>query len=115
MSSGVHNKLIARQQGLCDVFAALEDPTRLFLVAKLCDAQSHSISRLAEEAVLTRQAVTKHLRVLENAGIVHCVHIGRESRFALDPEPIDDLRTYLHNISEQWDHALVRLKKFVED
>jgi DNA-binding transcriptional ArsR family regulator len=65
--------------------------------------------------MLTRQAVTRHLRVLENAGIVHSVRMGRESRFAFDPEPIDELRAYLDGVSKQWDHALARLKKFVED
>jgi DNA-binding transcriptional ArsR family regulator len=65
--------------------------------------------------MLTRQAVTRHLRVLENAGIVHSVRMGRESRFAFDPEPIDELRVYLDSVSEQWDHSLARLKKFVED
>jgi len=105
----------AKQHAYANVFAALGDPTRLSLIAKLCDGQSHSISRLAEGTVLTRQAVTKHLRVLENAGIVHSVQRGRESRFALDPGPIDDLRAYLDEVSGQWDHALARLKKFAED
>lgn len=92
---------LARQHAYANVFAALGDPTRLSLVAKLCDGQSHSISRLAEGTALTRQAVTKHLRVLENAGIVHSVQRGRENRFTLDPGPIDDLRAYLDEVSGQ--------------
>lgn len=115
MSTGVHNRPNVRQQAHASVFAALGDPTRLSLVSKLCMGELRSISQLTEGTVLTRQAVTKHLRVLENAGIVHSVRTGRESKFAFNPEPIDDLRAYLDGVSEQWDHALARLKKFVED
>jgi DNA-binding transcriptional ArsR family regulator len=115
MSIRAHDTLLTAQQAHAPVFAALGDPTRLSLVAKLCKGEPRSIAQLTEGTVLTRQAVTRHLRVLENAGIVHSVRAGRESRFALDPEPIDDLRAYLDGVSEQWDHALARLKKFVED
>jgi DNA-binding transcriptional ArsR family regulator len=97
------------------VFAALGDATRLSLVAKLCSGQPRSISQLTERSRLTRQAITKHLRVLEDAGIVHSVRTGRESRFEFDPEPIDGIREYLDFVSEQWDQALSRLKSFVED
>jgi DNA-binding transcriptional ArsR family regulator len=115
MSTGVHNRPNIRQQAYALVFAALGDPTRLSLVAKLCNGESRSIAQLTEGTVLTRQAVTRHLRVLENAGIVRSARAGRESRFALDPEAIDNLRAYLDGVSEQWDLALARLKKFVED
>jgi DNA-binding transcriptional ArsR family regulator len=97
------------------VFAALGDETRLSLVAKLCDRQRYSISQLTRDSKLTRQAVTKHLQVLENAGIVHSVRAGRESRFELDPKPIEGIRDYLDFVSEQWDQALSRLRLFVED
>ncbi len=63
---------------------------------------------------MTRQAVTKHLRVLEGAGIVHSVRTGRESLFAFDPRAIERIREYLDDVSEQWDRALSRLKAFVE-
>jgi DNA-binding transcriptional ArsR family regulator len=69
---------------------------------------------LTEGSRLTRQAVTKHLRVLESAGIVRCAHAGRESRFKFDPKPIDGLKEYLEMVSEQWDQALSRLKSLVE-
>jgi DNA-binding transcriptional ArsR family regulator len=96
------------------VFAALRDETRLSLVAKLCLGQPRSISQLTEGSKLTRQAITKHLRVLERAEIVHSVHTGRESLFGFDPEPIDEVKKYLDRVSEQWDQALCRLKSFVE-
>ena len=96
------------------VFAALGDRTRLSIVVKLSSGQPRSITQLAESSELTRQAVTKHLRVLEGAGIVHSEKLGRESLFELDPAPIDELRKYLDRVSEQWDQALSRLKSFVE-
>ncbi len=97
------------------VFAALGDGTRLALVAKLCRGRRRSISQLTEGSRITRQAVTKHLRVLEQAGIVHSVHSGRQSLFELDQEPIVEARDYLRFVSEQWDEALGRLKSFVEN
>lgn len=96
------------------LFAALGDRTRLLLVTKLSRGHPYSISKLTEGSKLTRQAITKHLRVLENAGIVIGIRAGRENRFELDPQPIDELRKYLDLVSEQWEQALVRLKAFVE-
>ena len=97
------------------VFAALGDETRLSVLVKLTNGKPQSISRLTAGTRLTRQAVTKHLRVLEGAGVVRCLRIGRESRFELETEPIDDVRRYLEDVSRQWDSALARLKSLVEE
>jgi DNA-binding transcriptional ArsR family regulator len=97
------------------VFAALGDATRLSLVAKLCRGQPRSISQLTQDSKLTRQAITKHLRVLESVGIVHSVQAGRESRFEFNPAPIEKMKEYLDFVSHQWDAALLRLKSYVED
>jgi DNA-binding transcriptional ArsR family regulator len=97
------------------VFAALGDETRLSVLARLANGRAQSISRLTAGTNLTRQAVTKHLRVLEGAGVVRCVRVGRESQFALEPKPIDDVRDHLDRVSKQWDDALERLKSLVED
>jgi DNA-binding transcriptional ArsR family regulator len=105
----------AKRQDPAVVFAALGDETRLALVARLCDGRPASISQLTEGSRLTRQAITKHLRVLERARIVHGVRAGRESLFELDPKPIAELKEYLDLVSEQWDQALGRLRSFVED
>ncbi len=96
------------------VFAALGDRTRLSLVAKLSGGEPCSISQLTEGSRLTRQAITKHLRVLERVEIVRSIRAGRESLFELHPEPIEELRNYLELISKHWDRALSRLKAFVE-
>jgi DNA-binding transcriptional ArsR family regulator len=97
------------------VFAALGDETRLGLLAKLTTGEAQSIARLTEGTRLTRQAVTKHLRVLESVGVVHSVKAGRESHFALDPRPIVSAQAYLEHVSRQWDQALGRLKALVEE
>ena len=96
------------------IFAALGDETRLGLVARLCERAPCSISQLAADSPITRQAITKHLRVLENVGLVRAEAIGRECVFELDAEPLERARDYLALVSQQWDDALVRLKAFVE-
>ncbi|ODA68165.1 HTH-type transcriptional regulator [Methyloligella halotolerans] len=96
------------------LFAALGDETRLDLLAKLTGGVPRSISALTEGTDLTRQAVTKHLKVLEDAGMVHSARVGRESRYALEPKAIDDLKAYLDLVSAHWDDALSRLKTMVE-
>ena len=96
------------------LFAALGDATRLKLVSRLSDGQSRSIAQLTGGLKLTRQGVTKHLRVLEQAGIVRSSRVGRESRFTYDPRYVKRVQSYLDKVSEQWDDALLRLKSFVE-
>jgi DNA-binding transcriptional ArsR family regulator len=114
MSHTSHSRVAAKRRTHALVFAALGDATRLSLVAKLCGRQPYSISQLTQDSKLTRQAITKHLRVLESAGIVHSVRKGRESRFEFDPQLIEGIQQYLDFVSEQWDQALSRLKYFVE-
>jgi DNA-binding transcriptional ArsR family regulator len=104
----------AKRRAQADLFAALGDETRLGLVAALAGGEARSISHLARGTRLTRQAVTKHLRVLEAAGMVRSVRSGRQSLFEFDPAPVSELREYLGRLSEQWDQALVRLKTLVE-
>jgi len=96
------------------VFAALGDETRLSLVAKLSGGEPRSIAQLTEGSKLTRQAITKHLRVLESVALVHSFRSGRENLFEFDPQPIEGARKYLDLVSEQWDQTLARLKSFVE-
>src|SRR5438128_1087028 len=96
------------------VFAALGDETRLSLVGKLSGGAPRSITELAEGAKVTRQAITKHLRVLEGAGLVRSVREGRASLFQLEPRPLDEARDYLQRVSAEWEDALARLKSFVE-
>ncbi|MFC2248324.1 ArsR/SmtB family transcription factor [Labrys portucalensis] len=95
-------------------FAALGDPTRLSLLGRLSSGQAQSIAKLSTDTRLTRQAITKHLHVLEEAGLVSSLRVGRETQFAYRPEPIEAARSYLDEVSAQWDAAFARLKAFVE-
>ena len=97
------------------MFAALGDATRLALVTRLSDGRARSIAQLSGGLRQTRQGVTKHLRVLEQAGLVRSSRVGRESQFTYVQEPVDHLRDFLRQVSDQWDQALGRLKSFVEE
>jgi DNA-binding transcriptional ArsR family regulator len=97
------------------IFAALGDQLRLRLVLRLCDHGPMSITRLAAGSKVTRQAITKHLRVMQSAGLVHSTWHGRESVWQLKERGLEDVRHYLDLISKQWDEALGRLRAFVED
>ncbi|KAA0697669.1 ArsR family transcriptional regulator [Neorhizobium sp. P12A] len=100
--------------GPASIFAALGDRTRLSLLTKLSDGRPRSIADLSLDAEITRQAVTKHLHVLEQAGLVSSSRRGRESHFTFRGEPIAEMRNYLESVSRQWDDALSRLRAFVE-
>jgi len=111
MSRSIHSSAAGTR---APIFAALGDRTRLSLVAKLSGGQPCSISELTAGSRMTRQAITKHLRVLENVGIVNSIRTGRENLFEFNPQPIVELKDYLDLVSRQWDQALGRLKSFVE-
>ncbi len=104
-----------KTENQANIFAALGDPTRLSLVAKLIDGKPHSISTLTEGTKVTRQAITKHLTVLESVGLVSSAKAGRESLYELNPKPLESLREYLDIIETQWERALLNLKSFVEE
>src|SRR5215472_2169511 len=112
--SSDHDSRLDALKTRASVFAALGDETRLSVLAKLCNGVPQSISRLTAGTKLSRQAVTKHLHVLANAGVVRNLRIGRESLFELEPQPIEQVRDYLDQVSRQWDDALARLKSHVE-
>lgn len=96
------------------IFAALGDATRLRLASRLSNSGPMSITELAAGFALTRQAITKHLRVMEHAGLVRSARHGRESVWQLEQQRLADARRHLHAISAQWDEKLSRLKRFVE-
>jgi len=96
------------------IFAALGDETRLRLVSRLCEGGPMSITRLTAGSEVTRQAITKHLRMMEETGLLRATRRGRESVWELEPERLEDARSFLSAISRQWDAALGRLKAFVE-
>ena len=115
MSARRSSKAATETARSASLFAALGDTTRLRLVFRLCDNGPLSITRLTEGSKVTRQAVTKHLRVMEDAGLVRSTWQGRESVWQLELQRLKDARHYLDVISKQWDEALDRLRAFVEE
>ena len=97
------------------IFAALGDETRLTIFSRLGDGSTQSISQLAEGLPLTRQGVTRHLRVLEDARLVQSRRIGRETRYTLDVKAVRHANRYLARASEQWDQAISRLSRHLQD
>jgi DNA-binding transcriptional ArsR family regulator len=96
------------------VFAALGDETRLKIIAALCVGGAMSITQLTAGTDLTRQAVTKHLAVLQHVGLVRGAKVGRERLWEFEPNRLDDARRSLEMIALQWDRALERLRAAVE-
>lgn len=97
------------------LFAALGDETRLRVVTRLCEAGPLSIAKLTEGGTVTRQAVSKHLQVLEDVGLVKGARDGRESVYELQPQRLNEARRLLDLVSQEWDNTLDRLRTFVED
>lgn len=95
-------------------FAALGDPHRLELIGALSAGDEKSISQLGSGAAISRQALTKHLRVLEQAGLVRATRFGREVRFRLERAAVAEAEQFLTLVTRQWDDALARLKAQIE-
>jgi DNA-binding transcriptional ArsR family regulator len=104
----------AKLANAAPVFTALGDETRLRIVGRLCREGPLSISRLTDGSRMSRQAVTKHLRVLSEAGIARSTRSGRERIWEIESRRLAEARQYLGDISAQWDEALARLQRLVE-
>ncbi|HEY4433364.1 MAG TPA: metalloregulator ArsR/SmtB family transcription factor [Candidatus Cybelea sp.] len=100
---------------LAPALAALGDESRLRIVRKLCRGGPLSITRLAEGEAISRQAITKHLYALRDAGLVRSERRSREHIWRLEPKRLDEVRRDLARISQQWDDALSRLRAAVEE
>ena len=96
------------------VFAALGDATRLHVVSRLAQGGPMSITQLTEGSEVTRQAVTKHLTVLSDAGLVVDFKRGRERVWELRKQRLEDAGRFLDEISQRWDDAIGRLRALVE-
>jgi DNA-binding transcriptional ArsR family regulator len=109
-----HRTARARFVEAAPLFAALGDASRLRIVARLCDGGPQSIVRLTEGTEISRQAITKHLRALEGAGLVRSGRDGRERIWQLQTKRLAEVRRHLEQISDQWDDAIGRLRLLVE-
>ncbi|MGH8168546.1 MAG: ArsR/SmtB family transcription factor [Woeseiaceae bacterium] len=105
----------AKLSAAAPVFTALGDETRLRIVGRLSREGPLSISRLTDGTRISRQAITKHLRVLADAGLIRGTRNGRERIWQIHGRRLDEVRRYLGEISAQWDEALARLQTLVED
>jgi DNA-binding transcriptional ArsR family regulator len=112
--SSARSSAAALPRDAAPVFAALGDGTRLQLVARLSSSGPLSIVHLTDGSGVTRQAVTRHLQVLSDAGLVRDYRVGRERVWELEPQRLMEARRSLERISAQWDLALGRLKNLVE-
>ena len=97
------------------LFSALGDPNRLRIVVRLCDDGPSSTSQVTQAVSVTRQAATKHLQLLEAAGLVSSSRRGRERIWNLQTKPLADASDYLTRLSRRWDAAIDRLRAYVED
>ena len=97
------------------VFQALADPTRRMILERLRSQGPLSVKQLSEPFSISRQAVTKHLDILLNSGLVEVHRLGRERLHSLDPAPLRQIETWLKPYSEEWDRRLERLQRHLEE
>lgn len=105
---------VSQVRDAAPLFAALGDETRLRLIIRLSSGGPGSITQLSAKSAVSRQAITKHLRVLSDAGLVRSSRRGRERVWDLETKRLADAHQYLDRISQQWDEALDRLRQLVE-
>lgn len=96
------------------IFTALADPRRRELLANLAENSPKTATQLAQEYPITRQGILKHLHILEEAGLVAVHQQGREKRYSLTPEPLNELDDWIKQLSARWDDRLSRLKLLIE-
>jgi DNA-binding transcriptional ArsR family regulator len=96
------------------IFDALGDPNRLRIIVRLCEVGPSSTSQVTEVIPVTRQAASKHLQLLESAGLVASSRRGRERVWTVQTEPLAQASDYLTQLSRRWDAAVDRLRAYVE-
>lgn len=112
---GAATKRAAQLQTVAPAFAALGDPNRLRIVSRLCDDGPQSIAGLTAGSDVTRQAITKHLQTMQDAGLVRSARVGRQVVWELEPRRVAQVRAHLEQIAKDWERALSRLRTMVED
>lgn len=96
---------------MTDVFDALADPNRRYVVEALAQRETATATELAAEMTVTRQAVAKHLAALNEAGLVESRREGRETRYELTPGPLATAMDWMAGVGADWDSRLARLRE----
>jgi DNA-binding transcriptional ArsR family regulator len=96
------------------VIAALADPTRRQLLDLLATQGEATATTLAEGLPVSRQAVVKHLAVLDAAGLVAGGRVGREVRYAVRPAALDATARWMAGLAAEWDRRLANIKRVAE-
>ncbi|WP_308634205.1 ArsR/SmtB family transcription factor [Paenibacillus silvisoli] len=99
--------------GKHDVFQAIADPTRREVLKLLVD-QEMPVTAISGHFPMTRTAVSKHLRILAEAGLVKERKVGRETRYRLETQPLQELKNWLNYYERYWENKLTALQRFVE-
>ena len=115
MSRASGDSSVAKRRHQAAVCAALGDETRLSLIAALAAGEPRSIAQLTGGTRITRQAITKHLVTLEQAGLVTAHETGRERRYAPHPEALQSVTSWIAAREAQWDHRLAALRSYLLD
>lgn len=98
-----------------NIFTALADPTRRWVIDRLSQVESDTASNIAKDLPISRQAVSKHFNILVDAGLVFSHQEGRERLYSLNPKPLKVATDWIEEISNQWDRRLLRLKEYLSD
>lgn len=98
-----------------NVFLALADPTRRWVIEHLSRVESDTASNLAQRLPISRQAVSKHFNILADAGLVYSRQVGRERLYSLNPEALSSANDWIDEISKQWDQRLQRLSDYLSE
>ena len=98
-----------------ELFAALGDSNRLVLLTRLADGRPRSIGELGRDSAISRQALTKHLRILERVGALSSSRYGREVRFRIEQQRLVEAEAFLRQVGVQWQQALGRLEQHLQD
>ena len=115
LRGGASKRAAHKIQSVAPAFAALGDPNRLRIVSRLCDDGPQSIAGLTAGSDVTRQAITKHLQTMQDAGLVRSARVGRQVVWELEPRRVAQVRAHLEQIAKDWERALARLQTLVED
>jgi DNA-binding transcriptional ArsR family regulator len=112
--SGVHARQTAEPSRLNAVFAALADPTRRAIIERLARGEAR-VTEVAEPFEMSLNAVSKHIKVLEDTGLVHRRVAGRDHFLSIDAHPLDEIERWIDTTREFWNSRLDAMEALLLD